>query len=527
MTTTYTQKEVPMSYYRISELDLSNRVRIGQEMLRPISEREWGYVTHLADKYNISRETLYTIRDRAKEGLINALRPRKPGPKPDEQTVITDGDFLQRAVTVLAMLKGSVRDIQLGLELLFGVSRSEGWVSETLQAVGAAAATYNASHQPTQPVLGELDETFQGRQPCLTVVDGYSFMVLNLSAADRRDGATWGMTLLDLAERGIQFQNLVSDGAKGIRAGVENAELAAPLWPDLFHLTQDAHTITQRLERAAYGAIETADRARRAERERQAPQRRPGRPLKVKISVADAVAAEEAAIDLYDGWCWLWREARQALEPINAHGLVMTTQEVCETMEVAITLLQELGHEGVTDFALTLQDHLDDLVAPLVWLEERLAPWQAKIDADTEALILWAWQHRHALDLEPGEGFPTAHQPVARAFWDIFARFHRSSSLVESFHSWLRPYLTIHRGMPQWLFPLLTLRWNHHTFQRGKREGSSPLELAGVADARSLSEALDQVLRSMDPREPEVPEETETILDFEALFSSEPAFVAA
>jgi hypothetical protein len=31
----------------------------------------------------------------------------------------------------------------------------------------------------------------------------------------------------------------------------------------------------------------------------------------------------------------------------------------------------------------------------------------------------------------------------------------------------------------------------------------------------------------MDPREPEVPEETETLLDFEALFSSEPAFVAA
>ena len=516
-----------MSYYRISELGLSTRLKLGLEMLRPIPEREWGYATHLAEEHNISRETLYTIRDRAKEGLINGLRPRKPGPQPDEQTVIIDRDFLRRAVTVLSMLKGSVRDIQLGLELLFGVSRSEGWISETLQAVGAEAATYNANLQPTQSILGELDETFQGRHPCLTVVDGHSFMVLNLSAADRRDGTTWGVTLLDLEERGIQFQNLVSDGAKGIRAGVEKAELAVPLWPDLFHLIQDAHKITQRLERAAYRAIETADRAQRAERERQAPQRRPGRPLQVEISVADAVAAEEAAIDLYDGWYWLWREARQALEPINEHGLVTTTKEVRETMEAAVTLLQELGLEEVTDFALALQDHLDDLLAPLTWLEERLAPWQAKIDADTEALILWAWQHRHALDLEPGEGFPVAHQPIVRAFWDIFARFHRSSSLVESFHSWLRPYLTIHRGMPQWLFPLLTLRWNHHTFQRGKREGSSPLELAGVEDVRSLSEALDRVLNSMDPHEPEVPEETETILDFGALFSSAPAFVAA
>jgi hypothetical protein len=31
----------------------------------------------------------------------------------------------------------------------------------------------------------------------------------------------------------------------------------------------------------------------------------------------------------------------------------------------------------------------------------------------------------------------------------------------------------------------------------------------------------------MDPHEPEAPDQTETILDFEALFSSEPAFVAA
>ena len=121
----------------------------------------------------------------------------------------------------------------------------------------------------------------------------------------------------------MQFQHLVSDGAQGIRAGVEHADLAAPLWPDLFHLTQDAHTITQRLERAAYGAIETADRARRAERERQAPQRRRGRPLKVETSVADAVAAEEAAIDLYEGWCWLWRAARQALEPITESGYLL------------------------------------------------------------------------------------------------------------------------------------------------------------------------------------------------------------
>ena len=84
--------------------------------------------------------------------------------------------FLRRAVTVLSMLKGSVRDIELGLELLFGVSRSIGYISETLQKSGAAAAAYNDGIRIPLPVLGELDEIFQGRKPCLTLVDGRSFL---------------------------------------------------------------------------------------------------------------------------------------------------------------------------------------------------------------------------------------------------------------------------------------------------------------------------------------------------------------
>lgn len=516
-----------MAHYRISELDLSTRVALGLEMLRPIPEREWGRATELAEQYGISRTLLYELRDRAEEALYTAFLPQPPGPAPEAETVLINRDFIRRSVTVLSLLKGSVRDIQLGLDLLFGLSRSVGYISETLQEVGMAAADYNDSLRLPLPMLGELDETFQGRQPCLTVVDGRSFMVLNLTAAERRDGTTWGMTLLDLQARGIQFYDLVSDGAKGIQAGVEKAEVAVPLRPDLFHLTRDAHTIMRRLERAAYQAMETAERARRAERERQAPQRRPGRPLQVDVSLAEATEAEASAIDTYDAGYWLWREARRALEPIDERGQLTTTQAARETVEAAMELLQELGREDLTEFAQDLLDNLDDLVAPLTWLEECLAPWRQQVTAETEALILWAWQQRHALDLEPGAGFPAAQQPVVQAYWEILALFHRSSSLAESLHSWLRPYLHIHRGMPEWLFPLLTLLWNHHTFQRGKRAGKSPLELAGVADVPALAEVLTQLVGAQCQTEPKTPEAPETLASLTQLFCSEPAQVAA
>jgi hypothetical protein len=101
------------------------------------------------------------------------------------------------------------------------------------------------------PILGEADEIFQGRKPCLTLVDGRSFLVLNLAPAESHDGTTWGLTYLDLVERGIRFQDLACDGGTGLRAGVRETPLAIPLRPDLFHIQQEAYRLTRRLEQRA------------------------------------------------------------------------------------------------------------------------------------------------------------------------------------------------------------------------------------------------------------------------------------
>ena len=93
--------------------------------------------------------------------------------------------------------------------------------------------------------------------------------------------------------------------------------------------------------------------------------------------------------------------------------------------------------------------------------------------SETAALIVWAWKHGQTLDLEAGQGFPETLQSTVHAFWQALALFHRYSSLAESLHSWLHPYLETHRGMPNWLLPLLQFFCNHHTFQRGNRQGKS------------------------------------------------------
>lgn len=483
-----------MAAYRVPEFTLEQRAEAALQMLVPLPDRKWGLVSELTRLYGVSRTLLYKIRDQAWEALTAALLPRAAGRPTETPTLTVDKAFIDRTITILPLLKGSVRDIRLGLNLVLGVARSLGYISETLTAAGERATADNLRVPVPLPVLGEADEIFQGRKPCLTVVDGRSFLVLNLTPAESRDRTTWGLTYLNLVERGIQFHDLACDGGTGLQAGVRDAELAIPLRPDLFHLLQDAYRLTRRLEGAAYQAIETAERARRADREAQGLIRRRGRRLQITVPLPQAAVEEAQSIATFDAWGWLLGEIRQALEPIRPRGGIGCVAETQATLETAIELLQTVKSADITAFAADLQEKIPALIAPLEWLEQQLSPVLANLDADTQAFVTGAWQQRQALNLNLDADLPEALRCVAHAVWETLELFHRSSSLAESLHSWLRPYLQIHRGMPQWLLPLLQLFWNHHPFERGKRAGSTPLELAGGENGSSLQAVLGQLL---------------------------------
>ncbi|MBV7328336.1 hypothetical protein KFU94_08760 [Chloroflexi bacterium TSY] len=82
---------------------------------------------------------------------------------------------------------------------------------------------------------------------------------MNISAADARDETTWGLKFLELLERGITFDDLVTDGALGIQAGAKAVGMNAPHSYDLFHQMQNGTKITQRLEREMDQAMTDRD----------------------------------------------------------------------------------------------------------------------------------------------------------------------------------------------------------------------------------------------------------------------------
>jgi hypothetical protein len=115
------------------------------------------------------------------------------------------------------------------------------------------------------------------------------------------------------------------------------------------------------LERAAYRAIEAAERVRRAEREAQETRRRRGPRLKVAVPRAAAEAQEQQASARYDLYTWLIAEVRQGLEPLNATGSLTTAAQARATGQTAVALLREIGHQEVTALAQKIEEHLDVL----------------------------------------------------------------------------------------------------------------------------------------------------------------------
>jgi len=151
-----------MAEYRAPEFTLDQRAGAALRMLH--LGREWGLVSKLARLYGVSRTLLYEIRDRALDAIVETLLPRDAGRPAQATTLTVDKAFIDRTIAILPMLKGSVRDIRLGLALILGVTRSVGYVSETLTAADEQATVYNLGVTVPLPILGEADEIFQGRQ---------------------------------------------------------------------------------------------------------------------------------------------------------------------------------------------------------------------------------------------------------------------------------------------------------------------------------------------------------------------------
>ncbi|MPZ12857.1 MAG: hypothetical protein GEU73_00250 [Chloroflexi bacterium] len=473
---------------RLEHITLTDRIDLGCAGV--LFAGQYGLVTDLARRWDVSRQFIYDLRDRTRTALEHALAPGQPGRSAVDGHLVVDQLAVERATLVLNQVAhASVRAIQECLGAILKVPRSVG----AIHAVLAEAHRRALGLLPPAPralVAVDADEIFAADRPVLEVVERSSGRILALEPAEQRDETTWGCTFLDLAERGVTLASVAADGGTGLRAGARAAGLAEPRL-DHWHTLRDLGRSHRALEAEAYRRLEAADRSERAavaETYRTAHGHRPrrGRPLQAATdpdALRTARQAAEEAIRRADGTAYLLAAVREALRPVDpSTGEVYESGGTTATLHAAAALLREMGGRAMAAARL-LEERAVGLVAYLGDLAEAVAPACAALGKEIVHFLAWAWRHRHALDLsEAADAWPDA-PGWARQVWVALDQAARGTGMAENLNSVLAPHRAAHRGLPAPVLSVFQVYRNHRVFPRGKRAEQRPNHLAGLPAA--------------------------------------------
>jgi len=244
------------SYYRRADISLSVRTTIALDLLE--REGEYGVVTPLAATFGVSRTFLYHLKETARGALDLALACGQPGRPPLSAVIEVSQNRLERGIVTLAAVGCcSIEQTQRVMKEMLDVDCSVGYISGVLKSAEERAAKVNAAFIPCQGITLAADEIFDRHQPHLVLVEPQSLLIVELSRQDHRDSLTWGVTFLECAQRGVKIEQVVSDGASGLKKGIAEAELGIVHQLDNFHTLWEALRVERGLERAAYKAIRT------------------------------------------------------------------------------------------------------------------------------------------------------------------------------------------------------------------------------------------------------------------------------
>jgi len=200
-----------------------------------------------------------------------------------------------------------------------------------------------------------------------------------------------------------------------------------------------------------------------------------------------------------DGLRYLSGELHRLLEVVvladpRAQG-VMPSSARYEELETLLILLDELRQAATAD----MQPHLKSLVTLLRAALPHLVLFAPGLDglqecasqglgSDGIQLLAWAWQRRSILgptSQDLLQGLPPDWRPIAEPVLLAWDQAVRASSVVENWHSVLRPYLAVHRCLSSGMLALLAVWHNHRIAGRGLHQGQSPLMRSGLTDVAS------------------------------------------
>ena len=482
---------------RAPHLNLSDILFMTGVMSSP--QRPWGIVTWMAEMFGVSRQTVYDLTERVRQRFL--LPPRGIPVIPSDK-----GRRLQRTVLTAAFPgKMAIRPMQEVIQEAFGVSRSVGWISELLTEAGERADRVLAEVPLAQlgPVLVVRDEKFFQHRPILMVIEPVSAAILGIWALPDRQAETWALVLRELADRGLQIAGVVEDMARMYDKSQDLADLDLPSQKDVWHLLRDAGQLLKDLERRTYRAMKKSDALEKMLEKAWEDE--------VFDQYVAAVEEEERLLSLHQELsAWLFHLA-DAFELVDERSGEIRDREINGwLLDEVIQALAAIAIPAVQRFARRLRRHQNALLTFLDWLTLRLQPVYDQLaqllptPADQDRfprLVARLWRLQQALtnghahvrtwlddlsqEVETWFAFYPQLRLLAQHLTQALDAAIRSSAIIETINGLLAQFLVNRRSFRndvtrQNYLNLFALWHNMRPFARGKRQGQSPYQRAGI-----------------------------------------------
>src|SRR4051794_18482379 len=440
-------------------------------------------VCDLAARHGVSRKFVYQQTHKARAALDEAFSSATPDDEVLFELAVTKTWLRQVIVALPLICRSSYRGVVEFLRDLLGLPISLGCVHDVLQAATRQASAVNDEPDLSGIRVGLHDEIFQGATPVLAGVDARSTYCYLLVAEQHRDADTWGVHLLDAAERGLRPDYTIADAGRGLRAGQQAAWGDTPCHGDVFHIQRRCEGLANTLSRLATGA--TSQRKTLQAGIGRVGQRDPDGKLGVQLEQARHAEARASCLarDVRTLAQWLRHDVLALAGPDLA-----TRRELFDFVVAELMAREPEDPRRIRPVRVALQNQRDDLLAFAGLLDAELAAI-ARAHAVPEPLVREAcmldrlpttspayWQGWSGLRARMGGKFHALFGAVRRAM----AGTPRSSSLVENLNSRLRTYFALRRHLGGSYLDLLRFFLNHRRFLRSRhaeRQGKSPREL--------------------------------------------------
>ena len=483
-------------FTRRKDLTDSIRLLIGTNGLHAILNGTWGTITHLADKYGISRTFIYS--------LANSLK--KVGQFLFEETTATTPASFHREHAIESMLSfrleggSSIGAISTMMNRFDCGLSSTGSISQTLSQIGGLLPmTVSTETGIIRYLVFTSDEIFSKSVPILITVDPCSSVILRMELADSRNADDWKNHFECLKGNGIGAIYLVSDDGPGLRAGHAEAMGDVVRQSDTYHAI--AHRLGSWVERfviAAYAAIEKEYDCERKLKSAKSE----GVQAKRQAAYTQAIAYAEKAITLYDDFSYLYRCVISELNVFDNDGNLRRRQQAETGVICGLALIEDLNHTLITNAVNKVRRAVPDLFHYFDIAKKVVNECKALGIAE-EGLkaycIAWQWgkaarkakksgrkklaieQEQFCLEIASGlhqQGSDDEDVAIQQEVYSRLDKIVQSSALVECINSIIRPYLNTSKNhVNQEQLNLIMHYHNHRRYRDGVRKGKTPMEI--------------------------------------------------